>query len=335
MRSALLNVSAALVAVCLVITTTPARAELPPADELLADVGYSAGEIAEIKAGKIVSRSLATAHERDLASGFAFLVPVSPAELVKDLRSGLLGKIDPNEIARGTISEAGAIGDYVALTLKPDAESRAKRYASAKGGDDLNLSTDEIAAFKKLDSSAVPDVEAQVRKALLARYQAYRTKGLAGIAPYDRGSGESRSVADDLRKSLEAVKALKKYAPAAYAAMIGYPSSVPAGSEDSFTWVHLKAHDVPTIVMTQGMFVPDGDAYLVLQRQFYVSEGFNCEQAVAGFLPAQGGTVVVYANHTSTDQVAGFGGGAKRSIGSRLMASELEGIFTKLQKAAK
>jgi hypothetical protein len=52
-------------------------------------------------------------------------------------------------------------------------------------------------------------------------------------------------------------------------------------------------------------------------------------------LPAQGGTVVVYSNHTSTDQVAGFGGGAKRSIGSKLMASELEGMFTKLQKAAK
>jgi hypothetical protein len=29
------------------------------------------------------------------------------------------------------------------------------------------------------------------------------------------------------------------------------------------------------------MFVPDGDAHIALQRQFYVSEGFTCEQAIA------------------------------------------------------
>ena len=79
----------------------------------------------------------------------------------------------------------------------------------------------------------------------------------------------------------------------------------------------------------------DGDAYIALQRQYYVSEGFNCEQAIAAFLPVQDGTVVVYANHTSTDQVAGFGGGAKRSIGSKMMSSQLEEIFGKLQKSAK
>jgi hypothetical protein len=315
---------------------TMAMAELPAVDTLLGDVGFSAAEIADVKAGKIVTGSAPTAHERDLASAFAFFVPTSPAELVKELKDGLMGKVDPNEIARGKISEPGTIADFAALTLSPDAEKRAKRYVSAKGDDDLNLSADEIAAFNKLGGSAgVGDVEAQVRAALLARHQAYRGKGLAGILPYDRGGGALRSVADDLRKSFETLKNLKKYAPAAYAAMLNYPGSQPAGAEDSFTWVHLNAHDVPTIVLTQGLFVPDGDAYLVLQRQFYVSEGFNCEQAVAGFLPAEGGTVVVYSNHTSTDQVAGFGGGAKRSIGSKLMASELEGIFTKLQKSVK
>jgi hypothetical protein len=313
---------------------TAVRAELPTADTLLTDVGFSTSEIADIMAGKIATKSIAGAHERDLATAFAFYVKVPPAELVKSLKAGLMGKIDPNEIARGSISPAGAIADFAALTLKPDADSRAKRYSSAKAGDDLNLSTDEIAAFNKLGASAaVSDVEAQVRQALLARYQAYHSNGLAGIAPYARGSGDSRAVADDLRKSLDAVKNLKKYAPAAYAAMLNYPSAQPAGTEDGFRWVHLKAHDVPTIVLAQGLTVPDGDGFVVLQRQFYVSEGFNCEQAVAGFLPAQGGTVVVYSNHTSTDQVSGFGGGAKRSIGSKLMASELEGIFTKLQKS--
>lgn len=311
-----------------------AQAELPPAETLLADLGLSAAEIAQIKAGKIVTRSVTPTHERDLATSFAFFAPVPPAALVNDLRQGLLLKVDPNTIASGSISAAGALDDFKALTLSPGGAARAKRYTGSVDAS-LNLSAEERATFAKL-AAATPaaEVETHVRQALLARYQAYHAKGLAGIAPFARGSG-TRSAADDLRLALESLKALQKHAPKAYAAMAGYPAGQPAGSESTFKWVHLMAHGAPTIVLVHGLVVPDGDAFLVMQRQYYVSEGFNGEQAVAGILPAQGGSIVIYSNHTSTDQVAGFGGGAKRSIGSKLMASELEGIFAKLQKSAR
>ena len=45
---------------------------------------------------------------------------------------------------------------------------------------------------------------------------------------------------------------------------------------------------------------------------------------MAGFLPVQEGTVVIYTNHTFTDQVAGFGGSMKRGVGRRMMASKPE-----------
>ena len=71
---------------------------------------------------------------------------------------------------------------------------------------------------------------------------------------------------------------------------------------------------------------------MVVQRQFYASNGYNVEQAVAGFLPVRDGTLVVYTNHTSTDQVAGFGGSAKRSIGRKFMAEQLEKSFDRSRK---
>ena len=71
---------------------------------------------------------------------------------------------------------------------------------------------------------------------------------------------------------------------------------------------------------------------LVVQRQFYASSGYNVEQAVTGFLPVQEGTLVVYTNHTSTDQVAGFGSGAKQSIGRKFMAAQLEKSFERSKK---
>ena len=74
----------------------------------------------------------------------------------------------------------------------------------------------------------------------------------------------------------------------------------------------------------------DGNAYVVVQRMYYVSAGFNAEQAIAALVPVQGGTVMVYGNRTSTDQVTGWGGSAKRSIGSKLLESQLEALAGKV-----
>ena len=82
-----------------------------------------------------------------------------------------------------------------------------------------------------------------------------------------------------------------------------------------------------TLVLMHELTASEGAARAVVQRQYYVSNGYNAEQAVAGFLPVQGGTVVAYTNHTYTDQVAGFGGAVKRGIGRRMMASKLTQMF--------
>ena len=198
---------------------------------------------------------------------------------------------------------------------------------SATPGGELNLSAEEIAAFRKLGAGAAPSVvQAQVRSALLARLSAYRARGLAGIAPYARGDGE-RSPADELRTASRAAKVLERYAPAAYQLLLSYPDAKPPGMEETFRWAHFDADGTPTLALTHLMLVPDGDAWIALERQFYVSTGYNAEQAVAAFLPSEAGTVVIYANRTSTDQITGIGGRAKRSIGSKALASQLETLF--------
>jgi hypothetical protein len=315
---------------------SPAAAELPDAATLLADLGLSADEIAQVEAGKLVRHAVASASERELTTGLAFQVPVSPSELVKSSAKDLLDRVDPNMIAFAAVPAPGSSGDFAKLTLQPDAQKRAQAYASAQPGGDLNLSTDEIAAFQKLGSGATPSaVEPQVRSALLTRLQAYRTQGLAGIAPYAHADGKSRSPAEELRTATQASKKLQQYAPAAYQLLLSYPNGKPPGTEEIFRWSHFDAHGVPTVALTQVLLVPDGEAWIVAQRQFYVSTGYNAEQAVAAFLPSQAGTVVVYANRTSTDQITGFGAGTKRSLGSKVLASQLEGMFERARAAVK
>jgi len=179
-----------------------------------------------------------------------------------------------------------------------------------------------------------PRSKSRSKRTLGARVEAYRAKGLSGIAPYARSDGQ-RSPAEELRIATQASANLKTYVPAFYDLLLSYPNGKPPGTEDAVRWTLLNAHGVPTITLTQALVVPDGDARVVVQRQFYVSTGYNTEQAVAALLPVATGTVVVYGNRTSTDQVTGFGGGTKRSIGSKMLASQLQSIFEKLQAKAK
>jgi hypothetical protein len=312
-----------------------ASAELPPTPDLLASFGFSSDEIAQIEAGKLVRHAVPPASERELTAGLAFQVPVPPGELIKSSQQDLLDRVDANNMGFGTVATPGSPADFAKLTLKPDPAKRAAAYVSATAGGDLNLSAEEIAAFAALGSGAAPAaVEAQVRSALLARVQAYRAQGLAGIAPYARASG-TRSAAEELRTASQAAKALAKYVPAASQLLLSYPNGKPPGTEEIFRWSQFDAHGVPTIALTHVLLVPDGEAWVVVQRQFYVSAGYNAEQALAAFLPSQGGTVVVYANRTSTDQITGFGGGTKRSLGSKVLASQLESMFEKARAAVK
>lgn len=329
--------SAAIVASLSSVGALPAAADLPEATALLAELGLSPDEIAQVEAGELVRHAVPPASARELTAGLAFHVPVSPAELVKSAQQDLLDRVDPNMIGFSAVKAPGSAEDFAKLTLQPDAASRAQAYTSAQPGGDLNLSAEEIAAFQKLGAGATPAaVEAQVRSALLARAQAYRRQGLAGIAPYALAGGQTRSPAEELRTATRASKALEKHAPAAYQYLLSYPSGKPPGTQESLRWSHFDAHGTPTLALTQVLILPDGDAFIVSQRQFYASTGYNAEQAIAAFLPAKdGGTVVVYGNRTSTDQITGFGGGTKRSIGSKVLSSQLETMFEKARAQLK
>jgi hypothetical protein len=97
--------------------------------------------------------------------------------------------------------------------------------------------------------------------------------------------------------------------------------------QEHFFWVKYAIQGKPTYVLTHVLVAPGGAARAVVTRQFYASTGYNGEQAVAAFLPVQGGTIATYESHAFTDQVAGFGGWVKRGIGSRIMADQMKKMF--------
>lgn len=328
------DVGALALTVLVCLAHTASAQGLPDATTVLADMGFRADEIDQVQAGRFVEGSIQSGDQREIDAALAFLVDTSPSHLVEQFRQGLLDRVDPDTIAFAEIEGEPSLTSFEKFALRPEEAKHTRAYAAAKPGEDLNLSSEEIAAFDALGPSPKPaEVEATLKRALLARLEAYRTQGLAGIAPYARSDGKTRSAGDDLRSATEAAKHLATLVPNAHRALLAYPSARPEGLEETYEWSHYYAHGDPTFALTHTIFIPEGDAWVVTQRQFYVSGGYNCEQAILSMVPMQQGTLVVYTNRTSTDQVTGFGGSAKRKIGSRLLASQLEKLYEKIQAA--
>ena len=283
----------------------------------------------KVRAGQFVETSLPASSERELNVGIAFLVKTSPEALAQTLRDEmLLQKVDPATIAYGQIEGEGTMAQFAGLKLMP---AQLKAYSDAKPGDDLNLSREELAALSSAgkDAAAIQD---KVHQLLLARYQAYRSKGLAGIAPYARKNSKTDPTGD-LSGINRAVRESGLLPPAFCDLLSTYPKGTPPDLTEKFYWSQFTAHGTDTIALVHAIQGTFAGTLIAVQRHYYVSTGYNVEQAIAGFLPVTEGTLVIYTNRTSTDQLAGFGSSTKRTIGRKIMSGELKKLFEKTRAA--
>ena len=294
----------------------------PTAAQILSEMHWSPDDQSRVLDGEFVMNDVSAISPRDLSVRMAFLVKLAPDELSRRVLAGDF-IADPQVVSSGEFAGAGSLSDLTRLEISDDI---ARALVNARPGSALNLSAAEIAAFNALRGATTDAVQHQLRQMLLERYRAYRAAGLAGIAPYDRGD-RATDVSEELRAASDAARELKKYLPELQHQLIAYPQPIVAALEQRFRWLQYDIDGATTFVLMHEMGVADGVARALVQRQYYVSTGYNAEQAIAGLLPVEAGTIVVYTNNTFTDQIGGFGDALKRSIGRRVMSSKLKQIF--------
>ena len=336
-RGARLVIGALGVAFILCGAATPARA-VPTLEELMADFNFSKDDVQRVRKGELVKTTTTETSDREIAAVMVFEVRTPVQKLIKFFEVGSGFRNDPQVQSATEISGDGTLDDFKDIVLQPGGDKEAKRYLNAEAGDALNLSAAEIATFQALKGSGAASpaqVEPAVRQMLLARYQAYRAQGLAGIAPYARGKDKQSQAADSLRRATEAAKGLKKYAPAFHETLLNYPQGKPAGLQERFFVIRYAMGGRPNFTLRHRLALPIGDAYVAADREFYVSHDYNETQAVGALLPVSDGTVVVYLNRTTTDQLGGFGASAKQSIGRTMMAKQISEIFEKSRAGLK
>jgi len=316
---------------------------LPTAIELLQELQISDRDRQSIQEGNIVTWSTTEGSDRELALGMAMLAKTTSENLVELFREAAAFKNVSAIIAYGKIVGEGTVADFAGVKLEPNGEKEARRYLEAEPGDDLNLDAKEIAAFRALKSAstngAVPiqKVEALIREGLLARYQAYHTKGLAGIAPYARKSGHQTLASDELSIATKQSKLMAKYIPSVYNVLLNYPAmkfKEAEEIEEQFYWVTIEVFGRPTFVLSHRLRFRIGEGFVVVDRHYYASHDYNSLQQGAVALPTTNGIVVTYLSRVSTDQVAGFGSSAKHPVSRALMGPYLKDLLEALRTKA-
>jgi hypothetical protein len=337
----------AIVSLCAcLLFSAPIRAEtkLPPVDELLRDLKFTKGDLENAKEGKIVERSVSEGSERSLSIGLALLIKAKPEEIAKLYRETQDTELVKAFKVRFTIPGAGTPADFAAVDLQPNPEKEAQRYLDAEPGSTLNLDAKEIAAFQGLKSASkdkalpVKEVEQLVRQELLARYQAYRTKGLAGIAPYQRGKNSQRSVRDELLLATKESAGLEKYVPHLHDVLLHYPAAKEKVKKDkfeeSFHWFNVELFDRPTYILTHRMAMFVDYAYVNVERTYYASHDYNSMQQVVAAIPTKDGTLMIYVARVSTDQVGGFKSAAARPVARTVMSPYIKDMLEGVRKRA-
>lgn len=311
--------------------------EAGTAQSTLAKLGLAGADLEKVLAGSFVEASLAPSSPRELSLALVFLVEAGPRQLALDLGDALAIRDDADTLSFGRIDDEHPEKALRALRLS---EKDARRWLSAGAGEDINLSSDELERFaalrKRLNGSdSVRDAVGEVvRDILLGRYHSYRVSGLSGIASYQRGGSKMIDAAGELRRASLASKSLGVFRADLYELLLDYPKKRPGSFKESFFWLHYLAHGERVLMLTHRISISEDSDFVSVQRQFYVSRGYNVEQSLSSLIPSPKGTLVVYTNRTSTDQVTGFGGSARRSIGRKLLASQLEELYGKVGKDA-
>lgn len=323
----------------------PDASALPTADEIMKELHLSDSDRESIKQGEIVDWTASEGSDRELALGMAFLVKTKPEDLAEMYRQALALKEVSVITANGKLTGEGTMAELAGVKLQPNGEKEAKRYLNVEPGSELNLGAKEMAAFQALkaggDADAVPveKVETLIRQELLARYQAYRSKGLSGIAPYERGSGEQRKAGDELLLSTKELTGVAKHLPAFHKFLLSYPQGLAKEEaknlEEFFYWLNINVFGRPMFVLVHRMLYHVGDATMAIERHYYTSHDYNSMLQGIAALPTKDGTFLFYIGRVSTDQVAGFTSAALHPVSRAITAPYIKDMFKSLQAKGK
>ncbi len=303
-----------------------AFAELASPEEVAKWLDLSQAAIERVKNGEVVAEDLEPSSDKDLSLAVIARFDADLQTVYDFVMGDRLAELSTVTLSRGDIDPA----DPSLAEMMLDDATVAK-LAEDPGGT-FFLSDEEAkriaAAGRQSDAQALE----AYRQVLAERVTAYWEKGLDGITPY---AGKGRSPKVDLGHANDAARKLVRN-PVVWAELTAVPAKSPGMATHRFAWAVQKGRDEEAPILMHRIFYQEHDGEVFVERRFYSGYDYDSLQIATGVLPGpSGGCAVFYTNHTYTHQVAGFGGGVKRSIGRGILEKQLVGELQSAQKAVR
>ncbi len=300
--------------------------------DIIQQLGIWQQDLINLEQGKVVSFQITENDEKELAAGVAIYISSTPAKVIEFLKNRGMASVDTEIISQSIISPQATLDTFKELDFKLGRKEEADLLA-AKPGSKFNLSTQEFKALQTLNSAQIDLISQTYKEILFDRWQIYRNKGLKGIAPYDRGAGRVSDPGKEMRTAILNNKVLVNHLPELYQTWLNYPAAIPTDAEERFFLINRQVESRPTAVLLHRIILAEDAGGIILSRQFYVGHSYNSNQLIIGCLPYRGGSLIFYTNRTFTDQVAGFGGSLKQSIGREQMRRRMDRHLINLRNA--
>ena len=299
--------------------------------------GFSAAEQSSVEGGEIVSVDTPATQPSGLSAAVAMCVRLPLAAFTARVREGILITADGDLRAFAEVTRAGT-GAWDNASYTDGERAEALQLMRVEAGIDLNLSAAEIRSIRDAlrplsppDRAAEAQASVAYRSVLIGRMDGYRTRGLDGLADYDRGR-EMSSPARQLR-SIDADPRLPDPLRSLAAALDRFPRDQPAGSESRFYWKRTEIADRPAFVLSHVLLLPGPNETRFALVELFASHTYNVLQNLGVALPLDGGTLVLMLNSTVTDRIAGPFGAIARVIGQARTRDALEAYFASIRAA--
>jgi hypothetical protein len=242
-------------------------------------IGLTDAQVADVEAGRVVTKQLPGADKPEMAAFGAVRVAADKDTYLQRLRDLRRFRQGPSTLQSGTLHTPPVLADFEGLTLEEGDFNAARQ---CKPGDcDLKLARSAMERIgRELDWKA-PDARAratQLMKQMLVEYvAAYQRGGTPEMGTYVDNAKPLDTPAE-FRKVLAASPYLVQYSPELKRCLEEWPQAKVAGTEDLFYWAKDKFGPKPSIAiyhLTVWRDPADPTRAAVASKQIYASHYFQ------------------------------------------------------------
>jgi hypothetical protein len=309
-------------------------AEDPRLDEVMVELDVPPADMKKMRDGEVIAYERIPTSDTELGITLAFFVPVS-LEFLRKLKIGQeIAEIDRTLLAYKEIPRNATLEDFRKLQWGMNEKRETAWLLKAKAGNRFNLSSEEIATFRKLSRGTSPEqVLATYQNLLFKRHQTFVKGGFDRVAPYLRGKNKESYPGREIRQGFKKWAKFIEFLPEFSQALLDYPQKRLDVLEEHFYIANEVVENRPTFVLGGRVFRYYPDAMMMGEAKYYVAHSYNGMLGLHGAFRTEKGVAIFSTNRTFTDQVAGFGGGMKRLIGLGLHKKRLIEDLQEIRKS--